>query len=474
MTEMSVARGTMRLRVLRLLRVVRDRLEAHPRPERQEQPDAGRQARPPDRSELEHVQRLELDAVGLAAAAAEHDEVEDREDDHLADQRGAEDLHRQLDVEVAEDADQHRREQRERDPRDLPAEPVVEVRGREVREAAEQRDLEQRVGERAGEAGRQPELAPEAVRDERVEAAGGADLLRHRDVPDREDREDDRREQERGRGVEAGAEARRERDVEQHRRDGRGARHRDEDHPPQPDRVGLQAIDARVAGVDRLDGALVADLDPGVRLGGGHAPLLLYAIPRGRSCPTTFEIQPPCAVASVAGGLHLHGGAHDRRRDGDDAPHDDARTVAAEQVVRALERAAVRIPRGARHREQRRAAAQPQQPRLGGARGDDLDALLRLARHQAVVRLEQLVQRAAERAVEQVGEALGREQRPLQRDRLAVGEPHADDLEHEGRARPARAPRRSRRRPRPSPSTAPARRTRSPGGAGRPAARRGW
>ncbi len=73
----------------------------------------------------------------------------------------------------------------------------------------------------------------------------------------------------------------------------------------------------------------------------------------------------------------------------------------------------------------------PEQPRLGGARGDDLDALLGLARHEAVAGLEQLVQRAAQRAVEQVREALGREQRALERDRIAVGEPDADDLQHE-------------------------------------------
>ena len=70
-----------------------------------------------------------------------------------------------------------------------------------------------------------------------------------------------------------------------------------------------------------------------------------------------------------------------------------------------------------------------QQPRLGCARGDDLDPLLRLPRLEAVVRLEQLVERAAERAVEQAGEAIGREQRALERDRVAVGEPHAHDLQ---------------------------------------------
>jgi hypothetical protein len=81
------------------------------------------------------------------------------------------------------------------------------------------------------------------VRDQRVEAAGRADLARHRDVADREDREDDRREQERGRRVEAGAEARGERDVEEHRGDRRSAGHGDEDHAHQADGARLEAID---------------------------------------------------------------------------------------------------------------------------------------------------------------------------------------------------------------------------------------
>jgi hypothetical protein len=152
----------------------------------------------------------------------------------------------------------------------VPAEPVVEVRRREVREPAEQRDLEQRVGERPADAGRQAELTPEPVRDEGVEAAGGAHLLRHRDVADGEDGEDDRREQERGRRVEPGAEAGRERDVEQHRGDRRCSGHRDEDHPPQADGVRLEPIHPRLRREHGLDRALVVDLDPGIWLGGGH------------------------------------------------------------------------------------------------------------------------------------------------------------------------------------------------------------
>jgi hypothetical protein len=108
------------------------------------------------------------------------------------------------------------------------------------------------------------------MRDERVEAARGADLARHRHVADREDREDDGREQERGRGVEPGAEAGGERDVEQHCRDRRGAGDGDEDHAHQPDRVRLQPIDPRGRDRHRLNGALVLDPDARVRLRGGH------------------------------------------------------------------------------------------------------------------------------------------------------------------------------------------------------------
>ena len=480
MTEISVARHHDPLRVARLLGVVGHRLESDPRPEGEEEADPGGQA-DARVGQLEHVQRFPLDAVGLAAAGAEDHDVEDREDDELADQGGAQHLHGELDVEPAQHADQERRAHCEQDPRDIPAEPRAEVRHGEVGEPAQQRDLEQGVGERARDAGREPQLTAEAVRDERVEAAGGANLARHRDIADREDREDDRREQERGRGVEAGAEAGGERHVEQHRGDGRSAGHRDEDHAHQADGPGLEAVDPRVRDQYRLDHPLVADLDPGwsgwvVDIGSPLSRSL-----DGRSCPTAFGIQPSatpawqglavvpapsktCTAAPTTVGA---------------AGVDRARTTirarsAAEQVVRALERAAVGIPRGARDGEQRRAPAQPEQARLGGAGGDDLDPLLRLAGHQAVVRLEQLVQRPGERAVEQVGEPLGREAGALERDRLAVGEAYAHDLEHERRAasRPSAAAVSASAST--SRSRARVRRTRSPGGAGRPAARRGW
>src|SRR5918992_913429 len=72
-----------------------------------------------------------------------------------------------------------------------------------------------------------------------------------------------------------------------------------------------------------------------------------------------------------------------------------------------------------------------EQARLGAAGGDDLDALLRLSRLERVLGLEELVQRARERAVEQAGEPVGGEGRPLERDRVAVGEADAHDLEHD-------------------------------------------
>ena len=66
--------------------------------------------------------------------------------------------------------------------------------------------------------------------------------------------------------------------------------------------------------------------------------------------------------------------------------------------------------------------------------------------------LEQLVQRAAQRLLQQAGEPLGREPRVLQRDRRAVGEPDPHDVEHERAPARAAAPERSPRPPRPLPA----------------------
>ena len=142
----------------------------------------------------------------------------------------------------------------------------------------------------------------------------------------------------------------------------------------------------------------------------------------------TFRCQAPVARRRHRDDLH---GAAQPRRVARAHAHDDADAVGPEQVVRALERAPVRRPRRAHDRDQRRARAHLEHARLGGGRTDDLDPLLGLVRVQAVAGLEQLVQRPGQRAVEQAGEAVGREAGALERDRLLVGQAYPHHLEHQ-------------------------------------------
>ncbi len=231
------------LRVLRLLGVVRRHLEADPRPEGEEDADAGAARGEAAALEaLEGLDRVDRGGGHVMAALAEDAGVEHDQDDDLGDERDAEYARREADVEVGQHRDQADHPEREPEPADLDA-VLRELQVEEVGEAAAERRLEHRVRDDGGEGGAHAELAAEAVADERVEAARGRDLARHRAVPDREDREHDRREQEAGRRADAVPVADRDRHVEQHRRDGRRSRHREEEHAHQPDGVLVQEVD---------------------------------------------------------------------------------------------------------------------------------------------------------------------------------------------------------------------------------------
>ncbi len=106
---------------------------------------------------------------------------------------------RDLDVEVRQADDEDDADQREPEPVDVRAEYCSHFCLRERREAAEQGDAEDRVADHQRVAGHQAPGLTEAVADVGVHAAGGAHLLGHLGVRDREDREDDRREEERRR-----------------------------------------------------------------------------------------------------------------------------------------------------------------------------------------------------------------------------------------------------------------------------------
>ena len=126
-------------------------------------------------------------------------------------------------------------------PRDVDAEDGVDRVVGEVRAAADQRTFEDDVGEGGQHAaGHAPHLA-EAVGDEAVERAGRGDVPGHRDVTEREQRQDDRREQEAGRGAETVAESDRDRGVAGHGGDRCGVGHRHEDDGDDPDRALLEA-----------------------------------------------------------------------------------------------------------------------------------------------------------------------------------------------------------------------------------------
>ena len=189
---------------------------------------------------------------------------EDEDDRELREERDAEDLGRQLDVEVAHQHHAGDAAEREVDPGDVDGREDVEeaLRERDLqerREPADERGREERVGRRQRHAGHQPELGAEAVADVREHAARRAQLARHLDVADREDRQDDGGEEEARRRAQLVAGADREREVEHEDGERGRPRHAQEQDADQAELAAFQQMDV-VARTDvhRGDRALVA------------------------------------------------------------------------------------------------------------------------------------------------------------------------------------------------------------------------
>src|SRR3954464_3544481 len=158
----------------------------------------------------------------------------------------------------------------------------------------------------------------------------------------------------------------------------------------------ITPISPTAFGFSRSTPAVATETDSTVpwcwtRTSGSGFVVAILALPLSRpSCPTALRIEP----SRTSAWQHDPGRLDDLYRSSRPRAHHDARTIGTKQILRALERAPAGIPRGTCDREQRSAGAQAEQARLGGARGDHLDALLRFPRDESVPRLEQLVQRA--------------------------------------------------------------------------------
>ena len=235
------------LGLLGLLAVDRGGLVADPRPEGEEDADRGRAGSDTGAERVrgqraEGVADVEGAAGGQAVGAAldEHRDAESDEQDHLARQGDGEHAGGQGDRVVRHERDDGDAHDRDRQPVDADAERRRERVGGEVREAADERALEDDVGHRGEQArGHAPHLA-ETVGDEAVERAGGGDVARHGHEADGEDGQDDRREQEAGRGAGAVPVADRDRDVEAHGGDRGRVSDRHEQHADEADGAGLE------------------------------------------------------------------------------------------------------------------------------------------------------------------------------------------------------------------------------------------
>ena len=168
--------------------------------------------------------------------AGEQEDVEDEQDDDLADQPDREHHAGDPDVEVGQDADDQHHGQRQPGPGDAHPE-LVQLQAEEVGEAAGQRRLEHRVGDHRGVTRADAEFPAEPVADVGVEAARRGLLPCHCHVPDGEHHEHDRGEHERRRGADALAEADDDRRVEQHGRDRGRPGHGQEQDAAEPDRA---------------------------------------------------------------------------------------------------------------------------------------------------------------------------------------------------------------------------------------------
>ena len=240
-------------RLARLLGVVGRHLEADPRPERAEQRDPDRRG-PEDRDRrvvVEEVGRVQRSgAIAVRAAAVDDDAgAHHQQHQHLGDERHAEDLGRQLDVEPGEPG-HHRQEQDLVGPRgNRGAGPGFDRRRREVAADARHGRREDDVTEGDQQAGPHPGDPSQAMRDERVEAARRRHPPRHLDVAGGEDRQRHGGDDER-RGHRVAAARYRHRDVEHHRGKRRSARDDAEQHLGQPERVLGESVVLPRRGVD--------------------------------------------------------------------------------------------------------------------------------------------------------------------------------------------------------------------------------
>ena len=157
-------------------------------------PSIARPMPPPSSRDLKALSGLTASGTMPSGPPPENstEKARRQQQDDLADQGDAQERRGDVDVEVAEEADDDDADDGDEQPVDVDVEPAVQGVVGEVGEDADQRALEDDVGhrrERAG--GHAPHLA-EAVGDEAVERAGGGDVAGHRDEPDGEQRQHDR------------------------------------------------------------------------------------------------------------------------------------------------------------------------------------------------------------------------------------------------------------------------------------------
>ena len=143
--------------------------------------------------------------------------------------------------------------------------------------------------------------------------------------------------------------------------------------------------------------------------------------------------------------------------------------VAAEQVVGVLEGEPVGAPCRAHDRDERRARVRRPSSRASADPGADAPRCAPRPRPAPARSARPAARRSSPTSEwsSRPGNARGGERRALQRDRLAVGQPHPHDLVHEVLGAESERRRGRRRRPRASRSRSPGHRTESPGGAGR-------
>ena len=135
-------------------------------------------------------------AAGLNAsserpeAVRDHADAEDPEHQYFERHEEAEHTHVQFDVQLAQQAHEHYGQQRPDRPGHVDPEQRLCRVLREHGERTDRPDRDERIGHRGDERDPDPEGAAEADGDVGEERAGVRHVLRHRDVADREDREE--------------------------------------------------------------------------------------------------------------------------------------------------------------------------------------------------------------------------------------------------------------------------------------------